>query len=361
LRQSTLFFVRNAFNEYFGIDGRLWLTLRLYLSATVLFFFILSVMDPVGKLERRLGGSMRDSTATVSTRQKDIREQLALKEQAVSGTEIVARSTSRRLDSVMTALRADSAAGAVADSAFTELSRRIDAASKAVEDSEQERLEEAERSRGTERTRLEWQLGVLDSYPPDSTVRTADLIDAAARLFPVAGDIEDLDLDILGAEGGSLSRLKQARTSTERRQAFADLARGAIRFVPIVLFFVLPVFALALKLIYVRRDWYFSEHLIFALHNHAVAFLAFSLMAIAIGVDGSGTLWSGGEEAVWADTFVSLLGLALLLYFFVAQKQFYGQGWIKTAVKSLVVFVTYIMGIGLMAIILLAILALMFG
>jgi Protein of unknown function (DUF3667) len=388
LRQNTLFFLSSAFNEYLGIDGRLWLTLRLlflkpgrltsehvrgrrarylaplrlYLSATVLFFFLLSVLDPAGKLEQQLVGSLRDSTATVSTRQRDIREQLALMEQGVSSAELAARSTSQSLDSLMTAFRADSAANVLADSGLADFRNWISDASEAVQDSEQERLDRVEENQGAARTRLEWQLGVLDSYPADSTVRPADLNDAAALLFPDTGDTMGVDLNVLGgARGGSLSRLSQARTGTERRQALVDLARGAIGIVPIVMFFVLPVFALALKLIYIRRDWYYSEHLIFALHNHAVAFIVFSLMAVAIGLDASGTLWSGGEDAVWADTLVNILMLALVLYFFLAQKHFYGQGWIKTAIKSMIVFAIYIVVIGFMAIILLLILASLFG
>src|SRR6056297_1500902 len=77
LRQPVHRFLRDAITEYFGIDGRLWASLwvlltkpgrltqeylagrrirhlrplRLYLTSTLLFFFLLAVFDPVGKLE----------------------------------------------------------------------------------------------------------------------------------------------------------------------------------------------------------------------------------------------------------------------------------------------------------------------
>ena len=92
------------------------------------------------------------------------------------------------------------------------------------------------------------------------------------------------------------------------------------------MFLLLPVFALLLKLVYVRRDWFYSEHLVFALHTHAFAFLVFAVIAALLG-------FSGG--AAWAGIVSQLLLVGIPLYFFVAQKRVYGQGWLKTGVKAL--------------------------
>jgi hypothetical protein len=98
------------------------------------------------------------------------------------------------------------------------------------------------------------------------------------------------------------------------------------------MFFMLPLFALVMKVVYLRRDWYYSEHLVFALHNHAVAFLGFSLVAGWVAIGG---------DAGWVSVVNLLILLALILYFLVAQKRVYGQGWIKTLVKYTIVFCVY--------------------
>ena len=114
--------------------------------------------------------------------------------------------------------------------------------------------------------------------------------------------------------------------------ALSDLVRSIIERIPVVMFLMLPVFALLMKLVYVRRGWYYSEHLIFALHNHAVAFIGFTVIAVLVAAAGN-------------PRWVSLTAAAILVsmngYFLVAQKHVYGQGWMKTLVKYFAVFISY--------------------
>ena len=129
-----------------------------------------------------------------------------------------------------------------------------------------------------------------------------------------------------------IPQVTQARTRTEMAAALSDLARSIIEQIPVVMFLMLPVFALLMKLVYIRRAWFYSEHLIFALHNHAVAFIGFTAIAILVAVAGN-------------PRWVTLSALAVLIsmngYFLVAQKHVYGQGWVKTASKYLLLFVSY--------------------
>ncbi|MEM8560504.1 MAG: hypothetical protein AAGG50_21990, partial [Bacteroidota bacterium] len=99
------------------------------------------------------------------------------------------------------------------------------------------------------------------------------------------------------------------------------LLRSTIRQIPTVMFLLLPLFAFLLKVVYLRRDWYYSEHLVFALHVHAFAFFVFTVVALLILLPVS-------------DVLVVPLYLAVPLYVFLAQKHVYGQGWLKTAVKG---------------------------
>ena len=100
-------------------------------------------------------------------------------------------------------------------------------------------------------------------------------------------------------------------------QAFRRLIRGAIESTPKVMFLVLPIYALLLKLLYVRRKRLYVEHFIFALHLHAFAFLLFFISLALRAVPYSGLL-------VW---------LWLPVYTLLAMKHVYGQGWLKTTAK----------------------------
>lgn len=338
LRQPLSHFLGESFTEYFGLDGRLWRSLgmlllrpgrltqaylggqrvqylrpvRLYLTATILFFFLLSVLDPVGRVERTLVGDAQeaDSTALVAAR-------LAV------------------LDSVYARASADAAGtsgqgGGVA----TGRDRLGDAAAppgldrEALSEEIQGAIDEAVDSVGTEGSirlqRLAWQREMLAGWPPDSMIRPADLDQASRLVFDDRPDVE-VNLPAWMAQNESLRRLRGARTETEAVDALSDFIRGALGHLPTVMFLLLPVFALLLKAVYARRGWYYSEHLVFGLHTHAFAFLVFAVVAALLGYGGS---------AGWARNLSTVLVLVILVYFYVAQKRVYGQGWVKTGLKA---------------------------
>ena len=94
------------------------------------------------------------------------------------------------------------------------------------------------------------------------------------------------------------------------------------------LFFFMPVFALLLKIVYVRRHQFYTEHLIFAIHFHTFAFVVSFLF-----------LWLDYFQD--AFTFSPFLILGIPLYMLIAMKVVYGQGWIKTMIKATFTFWTY--------------------
>ena len=57
-----------------------------------------------------------------------------------------------------------------------------------------------------------------------------------------------------------------------------ELAQGFLQNVPLAMVFLLPAFALLVKLTFRRPRRYFVEHLVFALHVHSTAFLMFMLL-----------------------------------------------------------------------------------
>lgn len=90
---------------------------------------------------------------------------------------------------------------------------------------------------------------------------------------------------------------------------------------------MMPMLALALKLLYIRHPYLYIEHLIFSFHTHTFLFLFYSLL-LTIG------MWVGYELLSWA-----LLPIAV--YLFLAIKRFYGQSWGKTILKFILVNIFY--------------------
>jgi hypothetical protein len=93
------------------------------------------------------------------------------------------------------------------------------------------------------------------------------------------------------------------------------------------LFCALPLFALLLKLFYFRSRRYYIEHLIFSLHMHTWAFMAFLLW------DGYGKLIALGPNWLHAVFSWAMAGW-VIWYPLKALRVVYGQSWRKTLVKA---------------------------
>lgn len=96
--------------------------------------------------------------------------------------------------------------------------------------------------------------------------------------------------------------------------------------VPTLLFLGMPVFALILKVLHRRSRRYYIEHLIFSIHLHTWAFLAFMV--------GNGYFKLAALGAGWLTTlFAWLLTAWMVWYVFRAFRVVYEQRRLKTFVK----------------------------
>lgn len=99
---------------------------------------------------------------------------------------------------------------------------------------------------------------------------------------------------------------------------------------PQMMFVLLPLFALLLKLMYIRSDRFYMEHLILALHSHSFI-LQMGVFVLLLGVLQSSIPWP------WLASLVGWLKTALLwwipLYLLLCQKFYYQQSWGKTLLK----------------------------
>ena len=100
------------------------------------------------------------------------------------------------------------------------------------------------------------------------------------------------------------------------RDAVRELLRDLLEYAPHMVFLLLPLFALLLKLLYVRRNRYYAEHFVFALHVHAFVFAMFTVMLILP--------WS---------RFDFVFVLWIMVYVWLALRRVYQQGWVRTTLK----------------------------
>jgi len=108
-------------------------------------------------------------------------------------------------------------------------------------------------------------------------------------------------------------------------RAFLQEAIGNL---PIAMFFLLPFLALALALCYFRKKRFFIEHLVFGMHNQTFTFLCLAA-ALLVPV---------GSVARWFQLF---LVFTPQVYYLVALRRYYGDGWIRTLVKGFAVWWLY--------------------
>ena len=95
---------------------------------------------------------------------------------------------------------------------------------------------------------------------------------------------------------------------------------------------MMPILALFLKLFYLRRSFYYVEHLIFSFHTHAFLFL---MLVVLLVLDSISAL-DEQINTIWG------LGLLIMeIYFFMALRRVYQQSWSKTFLKFFILNLFY--------------------
>lgn len=118
-------------------------------------------------------------------------------------------------------------------------------------------------------------------------------------------------------------RLQEKFKGRTNGQVLEDLKHSMIVNVPYVLFLMLPLFAALTKLLYVTRGLYYGEHVVYALHIHAFTF--FGLLIAALVPD---------FLAGW------IIGL-IAIYYLVAMKRFFVGSWFTTLLRYGVIATVY--------------------
>lgn len=101
--------------------------------------------------------------------------------------------------------------------------------------------------------------------------------------------------------------------------------------VGICILIMIPFLALFLKLVYVRSEFYYSEHLSFSLHTHSFLYLLISLLV--------GLSLMNQELSKFIP---SITVIIFLLYLFLSLKLVYKQNIFKTALKFIIINGAYL-------------------
>lgn len=131
-----------------------------------------------------------------------------------------------------------------------------------------------------------------------------------------------------------------ARVTADNGRALIGKLRDNV---PAALFFLLPLMALVLKLMYPLSKRYYVEHLLFVVHYHAFVFLILTLQILFARF---ATLVSIPETGI--D--VALIGAAIYIpgYLFRSMQRVYGQGILVTTLKFVFLLLSYFAGFILM-------------
>src|SRR5438067_8644652 len=96
---------------------------------------------------------------------------------------------------------------------------------------------------------------------------------------------------------------------------------------PYMMLCCIPLFALVLKVLYVRKRIFYIDHLVYALHIHSFAYLAIMLIVlITIGLNRS-------IPGVFAGWIIAALWITFATQIFLSIRRVYRQGWFFTVFK----------------------------
>lgn len=127
--------------------------------------------------------------------------------------------------------------------------------------------------------------------------------------------------------------MRNSEAMRENPDEFVRLFLGAL---PGALFLLVPLFALFLKVMYIRSGRGYLEHLVVALYSHAFLLTALLVLFVSTGLAGLAPAASVWPKAVLGIAATGLL-FAAPAYLLAMQKRVYGQGWLATLVKFLVI------------------------
>lgn len=142
------------------------------------------------------------------------------------------------------------------------------------------------------------------------------------------------------------ARLEQQvrKTVALAREEPTQLYRELMDYMSAVMFFMLPVFAMFLKLTYVGSGVFYAEHLLLAVHNHCFLFITLMLSSVL-------DTMAQTPVALVTEPIDGLLLLWIPIYMFLSLRTVFQESVTATVIKYLFLVVCYsvLVTLGLMA------------
>ena len=134
----------------------------------------------------------------------------------------------------------------------------------------------------------------------------------------------------------------KAKYKSDGKLILVALLNKFMHSLPQMLFVLLPLFALILKLVYIRRkEFFYVDHVIFTIHLYIFIFM---MMLITFGISSLKSMlhWK------WLSYLGAIFVLTIFYYFYKALRKFYRQRRAKTILKYFILLVAFLFTISLM-------------
>lgn len=335
---SFLEFVHEFIGHYIALEGRLWRTLiklfflpgeltkeylrgrklryvlplRLYLTASFLFFLLVKV---IGNGSSLTTSTINGKPATTEEALAHISQQIDDAKKDGDAASVAALEAVKRAAIVAKETKQKAAANGKAASA-EEIIAKIG-----------QQLDESPEKTSAVKAESATPLSAGKSGPSKT-----DTPSAPGKNTPKTKSIKSSACDEEGWLCDTVNRIKARYQNKNAEQIMHEVSARAVSFAPYAIFFMLPVYAALMQFVYVGRRMYYGEHFVFALHWHA--FLFFLLLA---------------ESAAPASA-KPILILLLAIYGFLAMHRVYRGRWWVTFLRYTTVSMLYMMLTGFVAV-----------
>ncbi|MEM6722295.1 MAG: DUF3667 domain-containing protein [Bacteroidota bacterium] len=265
---------------------------QFYLFASIVFFFIFSI----------------STRATQQEIEKNIRKSVATQEELIREVQIITDSIieARTKATTLKSNAKDSVAvKKITDELKNDVTAIIDTT--LIDTIPQKKNKKKRRSRGKQ--------GNILGFNFDTAV-----LDSLNR----AGAPMETKLKAIGynpKEHGWFSKFIAQQVVKFIEKQGDGIVKAFMDTIPVSMFFLIPVFALLLKLLY-RKRGRFAHHMVFSFYFFAFIFLSSSIMIIGNYII---------NIPVWVNV---TLVLSMLIYLFISLRHFYEQGFFKTFFKT---------------------------
>ncbi|HZI02018.1 MAG TPA: DUF3667 domain-containing protein [Flavisolibacter sp.] len=173
-----------------------------------------------------------------------------------------------------------------------------------------------------------------DDFESDEVNDSSFAITFSGKRFLMKPRQNKDDIKIGSGSGWAEKRIEKKWKDYKRKHAddlnavLADFSNLIVHRFPYLLFLSLPFFAWILKLLYVRKNIYYSEHAVFTLYHYIFSFI---ILLFGFGIKA---LYDWLGWGILQTLMVILFGV-WCFHLLNAMKYFYKQGWVKTVIKFL--------------------------